>query len=188
MTARMSTKLTNVGVTISIASLVLVAAVTLRAQTSGDGPRYTNGTDLVFPDEYREWRFLSSGLSMTYEDEGDGSEAGLRLFQNVFVNPSSYRAFMETGTWPEGEWRWTPFLETTERSELLSWIACESVLVVIVILQPGLSGLGRRPVTALRRCALTKASSPHVAPRSGVAIGAHEPGGGRAHRHPARSG
>ena len=46
--------------------------------------------------------FLSSGLSMTYEDEGDGSESGLRLFQNVFVNPSSYRAFMETGTWPDG--------------------------------------------------------------------------------------
>ena len=56
--------------------------------------------NLVFPDDYREWTFLSSGLSMTYEDEGDGSETGLRVFQNVFVNPSSYRGFMETGVWP----------------------------------------------------------------------------------------
>ena len=81
-------------------ALALVCSASLGAQTGGDGPRYANGTNLVFPDDYREWTFLSSGLSMTYEDEGDGSETGLRVFQNVFVNPSSYRGFMETGTWP----------------------------------------------------------------------------------------
>ena len=105
MEAPKSTKPAHiVTATLAIAwlALALVASVTLRAQTNGDGPRYTNGTNLVFPDDYREWMFLSSGLSMTYEEEGDGSEAGLRLFQNVFVNPSSYHAFMETGTWPDG--------------------------------------------------------------------------------------
>ncbi len=100
----MSIKPTRVvAVTLAMACLALavVSSTALFAQTRGDGPRYTNGTDLVFPDNYREWTFLSSGLSMTYEDEGDGSETELRLFQNVFVNPSSYRFFMENGSWPD---------------------------------------------------------------------------------------
>ena len=66
-----------------------------------DGPRYTNGTSLVRPDNYREWTFLSSGLSMTYEPPAGDPPSGPELFQNVFVNPSSYRQFMETGTWPD---------------------------------------------------------------------------------------
>ena len=66
-----------------------------------DGPRYSNGTDLVFPDNYREWTFLSSGLSMTYEEEGGGADQELRHFQNVFVNPSSHRYFKQHGTWPD---------------------------------------------------------------------------------------
>ena len=36
---------------------------------AGDGPRYINQRDLIRPDDYREWRFLSSGLGMTYEAE-----------------------------------------------------------------------------------------------------------------------
>ena len=47
--------------------------------------------------------FLSSGLNMTYldEDQADTSQSHPELFQNVFVNRSSYRHFMETGTWPD---------------------------------------------------------------------------------------
>jgi hypothetical protein len=84
--------------------LVLVAGIvggsTMRAQQApGDGPRYTNGTDLVRPTDYREWTFLSSGLGMTYEADA-GSQSAPR-FTNVFVNPSSYRSFMQTGKWPD---------------------------------------------------------------------------------------
>ena len=82
-------------------TLAVILSSVVRAQLD-DSPRYANGWDLVFPADYREWTFVSSGLSMTYEDDGDGSESGLRLFQNVFVNPSSYRQFMENGTWPDG--------------------------------------------------------------------------------------
>ena len=80
------------------------AAVALAQQAPDDGPRYEDGTSLVRPDDYREWTFLSSGLGMTYEDEttdGDSSELS-QSFTNVFVNPSSYRGFMETGVWPDG--------------------------------------------------------------------------------------
>ena len=93
-------------------SLVLAAAVgaaslavTVRAQSEPeDGPRYRNGTELIRPDDYREWMFLSAGLGMTYEAEGGGAGSGARpqRFQNVFVNRSAYRGFKETGTWPDG--------------------------------------------------------------------------------------
>ena len=69
-------------------------------QPAGDGPRYTNGTNLVRPD-YREWPFLGSGLGMTYQPS-TGSQPATPSFTNVFVNPSSYRSFMQTGKWPDG--------------------------------------------------------------------------------------
>jgi len=67
-----------------------------------DAPVYEDDNSLVRPTDYREWTFLSSGLSMTYADEGDASENGPQRFQNVFVNPSSYRHFKETGEWKDG--------------------------------------------------------------------------------------
>ena len=82
----------------------IACAVVVHAQSEeSDGPQYVNGTSLVRPDDYREWMFLSSGLNMTYLDEApaDPSRPRPELFQNVFVNRSSYRHFMETGTWPD---------------------------------------------------------------------------------------
>src|SRR5579863_9019627 len=65
-----------------------------------DGPQFTKDNRLMAPKNYREWIFLSSGLGMTYGPAGDAPEANPR-FDNVFVNPSSYKAFLETGTWPD---------------------------------------------------------------------------------------
>ena len=70
-------------------------------QAPGDGPRYTNGTNLVRPADYREWPFLGSGLGMTYQPPA-GAAPPSPSFTNVFVNPSSYRSFMQTGKWPDG--------------------------------------------------------------------------------------
>ena len=69
------------------------------AESAGDGPRYVNATDLVRPDGYREWAFLSSSLDMTYD--APGARSGPSRFQNVFVNRSSYSAFLESGRWPD---------------------------------------------------------------------------------------
>jgi len=85
-------------------SLALVVGFSLRAdgqRPATDGPRYTNGTSLVRPTDYREWPFLGSGLGLTYEAEGRSTPAS-PAFTNTFVNPSSYRAFMQTGRWPNG--------------------------------------------------------------------------------------
>ena len=92
----------TVAVGVACVAIAIAFSVMTRAQPAGDdGPRYTNETTLVRPDNYREWTFLSSGLSMTYEPPAGGVPPGPQLFQNVFVNPSSYRSFMETGMWPD---------------------------------------------------------------------------------------
>jgi Cytochrome P460 len=79
--------------------LVVTAAVMLAAdRPATDTPQYTPDGRLVFPANYREWVFLSSGLGMTYGPLGSGGDP---RFDNVFVNPSAYRAFLETGHWPD---------------------------------------------------------------------------------------
>ena len=63
------------------------------------GRSTANGTNLIRPANYREWVFLSSSLDLNYPPPG--APPGPQRFDNVFVNPSSYRAFMQTGKWPD---------------------------------------------------------------------------------------
>jgi hypothetical protein len=69
------------------------------AAPSSEAPRYVKGSNLVRPPDYRDWAFVSSGLGMDY-NPAPGQER-TPVFQNVFVNPSSYREFMKTGKWPD---------------------------------------------------------------------------------------
>jgi hypothetical protein len=86
-----------------IATTVVIAGqqrpVPASAAPTGEAPRYTNGSNLVRPPDYREWVFLSSGLGMDYTPETGAKSSP--SFGNVFVNPSSYREFMKTGKWPD---------------------------------------------------------------------------------------
>ncbi len=54
---------------------------------------------MIAPANYREWIYLSSGLDMSYTS--GGSSMPRHIFDNVFVNPTAYRAFLATGTWPD---------------------------------------------------------------------------------------
>jgi len=64
-------------------------------------PQFTSNNELVAPSDYREWIFLSSGLGMTYGPIGEANGSRPLMFDNVFVAPAAYRAFKETGKWPE---------------------------------------------------------------------------------------
>jgi hypothetical protein len=68
------------------------------AKTASNAPRFTAEGRMEFPAQYREWVFLSSGFNMSY---GPLASMGHDMFDNVFVNPEAYRAFLETGTWPD---------------------------------------------------------------------------------------
>jgi hypothetical protein len=63
------------------------------------GPRYTSGGDLIAPTDYREWVYLSSGLDMSYSEAP--AMAGQSMFDNVFVDPASWKVFKRTGHWPD---------------------------------------------------------------------------------------
>ncbi|MFL6601489.1 MAG: cytochrome P460 family protein [Steroidobacteraceae bacterium] len=92
---------------VAIASIVALLALagTATSETSlvpdakEDAPRYTPTGDLQVPEHYREWVFLSSGLNMSYRPVA--AAEGHSTFDNVFVNPAAYRAFLQSGTWPD---------------------------------------------------------------------------------------
>jgi hypothetical protein len=84
--------------TISLATApfaVQAADSTSPAQT----PAYTADGKLLFPANYREWIFLTSGVDMSYNP--NPANMGHSVFDNVFVNPEAYKSFLQTGTWPD---------------------------------------------------------------------------------------
>jgi hypothetical protein len=83
--------------------LSLAAVLTARraaGEAASDGPQYTADGQLRFPNDYREWVFLSSGLGMTYGPAAAGTRDDPR-FDNVFVNRSAYKSFLASGRWPD---------------------------------------------------------------------------------------
>jgi hypothetical protein len=67
--------------------------------SSTQTPTYTADGRLMFPANYREWIYLTSGIDMSYSPNGMGMDHS--MFDNVFVNPDAYKAFLRTGTWPD---------------------------------------------------------------------------------------
>jgi hypothetical protein len=72
---------------------VMFLAVTAFAQS----PSYTPDGKLMFPTGYREWIYLTSGVDMSYSP----MQMDHSMFDNVFVSPDAYQAFLKTGTWPD---------------------------------------------------------------------------------------
>ena len=64
------------------------------------GPEYAGDGQLKFPEHYRDWVYLTSGFDMSYTP-ATAQAASHHMFDNVFVNPDAYKAFRETGTWPD---------------------------------------------------------------------------------------
>jgi hypothetical protein len=62
-------------------------------------PQYTSDGQLRLPEQYRQWVYLTTGFDMSYNPALQMSDH--HMFDNVFVNPESYKTFVETGTWPD---------------------------------------------------------------------------------------
>jgi hypothetical protein len=60
--------------------------------------QYTTDGAMLRPDRYRQWIYLSTGFDMSYNP---AMRMGRHLFNNVFVNPEAYRAYLSAGTWPD---------------------------------------------------------------------------------------
>jgi hypothetical protein len=84
-----------------LSGLALVAVLGSAGGTAAktEAPAYKADGSLVAPAHYREWVFLSSGLDMSYTAT---QATDSHLFDNTFVNPASYRAFLANGRWPDG--------------------------------------------------------------------------------------
>lgn len=81
--------------------LLISLALGASLAAGADLPRFNDQGELAFPDNYRDWVFLSSGLGMTY---GPAAAMALEnpMFDNVYVTPSAFASFKESGKWPEG--------------------------------------------------------------------------------------
>jgi len=82
------------------AVLVLSATVLNSAPVPrGSAPDYATDGQLRLPENYRGWVYLTTGFDMSYNPALMNMDH--HMFDNVFVNPEAYKAFVETGTWPD---------------------------------------------------------------------------------------
>src|ERR1700759_579495 len=83
-----------------VSALFPVTAFIQDKAAPGETPEYTSDAQLKLPENYRQWIYLTSGFDMSYNK---AAMAGMdhNMFDNVFVNPESYKAFVKTGTWPD---------------------------------------------------------------------------------------
>jgi Cytochrome P460 len=95
----------NINPLLALVAATLFAALSFRGHsappaqtTASNAPSYTDTGELRFPQNYREWVFLSTGIDMSYNP---AMSMDHHMFDNVFVNPEAYQSFVKTGTWPD---------------------------------------------------------------------------------------
>src|SRR5207245_2843881 len=57
---------------------------------------------LLRPEGYREWVFVGSSLGLRYDTDANKPGPCPELYHNVYLNPSSYKHFSQTRTFPDG--------------------------------------------------------------------------------------
>jgi len=97
-----------VSVAVMVAGLASVSAIAGARSTETEAtlpmaeakPRYTEAGEFIYPSDYRDWVFLTSGVNMNYSDEP--LNMGHEMVDNVFVDPASWKLFKASGRWPDG--------------------------------------------------------------------------------------
>ncbi len=83
----------------SLLSISLLAAFRGDAPVASEGaPAYDRDGKMRFPEHYRDWVYLTTGFDMSYNP---AMQMVHHMFDNVFVNPEAYHAFLANGTWPD---------------------------------------------------------------------------------------
>ena len=72
-----------------------------KTSTPAGGPEYTTDAQLKLPEQYREWVYLTSDFYAPSDSAKMQADSGQRSFNNILVEPNAYRAFLETGAWPD---------------------------------------------------------------------------------------
>jgi hypothetical protein len=83
---------------LTVAVLFTAVALHPNGTAAVPGPEYTSDGQLKFPEQYRDWVYLTSGFDMSYNP---AMRMDHHMFDNVFVNPEAYKSFVERGTWPD---------------------------------------------------------------------------------------
>jgi hypothetical protein len=91
---------------VSIVLLLALSVLTIWGQQqlpkqAGADPQFTQDNQLIKPNNYREWIWLTSGSGMAYTAPPANSGKVNPAFDNVFVLPEAYKEFLKTGKWPD---------------------------------------------------------------------------------------
>ena len=90
----------KIAILLGTLAFIPVCAASLRVSDTGQPAglvQYTDGGELVRPQGYREWIFVSSGMRLS--DKAPCGEGA--TFTNVFVDPHAYHQFLTTGSWTD---------------------------------------------------------------------------------------
>jgi hypothetical protein len=75
-----------------------ILVVLLAASCAALAQEYTSDSKMAVPADYRQWVFLTSSLDLNYDT---AAEPNQHMLDNVFVDPKAYKAFLNTGAWPD---------------------------------------------------------------------------------------
>ena len=117
------------GMLISVALVPLARSHYASAGAPATGPQYDNAGNLLRPEGYRRWVFLSSGFGMSYSKGGNGNPQ----FTNAFVNPSSYEYFEANGKWPNNTIFVLEEYDSTSRGSINQSGSYQQILAGLVV-------------------------------------------------------
>jgi uncharacterized protein (TIGR03067 family) len=85
-----------------LASVIACPALFVSAPRPQAKPaaQFEGKATLLRPEGYREWVFVGSSLGLRYE-EGK-KQPGPLEYKNVYIDPTAYRAYKQTGAFPQG--------------------------------------------------------------------------------------
>jgi hypothetical protein len=85
-------------VSVALATAIVGVTILLAAPDEpSDKPQYNKSGELLRPENYRDWIFLSAGLGMNYSPAPGSHD----MFTNVFVPQWVYNEFLKSGQWPD---------------------------------------------------------------------------------------